>query len=314
MKPRRGWPGAAAAALPGAALIAFLAPPAGAAVGWAVSPPVCRSSARPGLAARIGRDIQAARRGRVSAIAVGVDDPGMGLACWLNSSWHFDSASVVKVTILAALLRKAQDQHRRLNETETALAWAMITRSDNDAASALWDELGRSYLQHFLNLAGMTHTSPGPDGYWGLTQITAYDQVLLLRLLLVQNQVLASASRAYALNLMAQVIPSQRWGVPAGAPAHLTAHIKNGWLPLATHGWRIHSIGCFTGRGGGYSIVVLTQDNPDMVYGITTIETIATAINRDLNPAAESRLPSSDISPSGATPDERIPALPTAPQ
>jgi len=27
------------------------------------------------------------------------------------------------------------------------------------------------------------------------------------------------------------------------------------------HGWRIHSIGCFTGCGGGYSIVVLTLDN-----------------------------------------------------
>jgi beta-lactamase class A len=313
MKPRRGLTGAVAAAVPGAVLIAFLTPPAGAAAGRALSSDICRSSSRPGLAARIGGDIQAARRGRVSAVAVGVDDPGLGLACWLNSSWHFDSASVVKVTILGALLRKAEDQHRHLTGTETARARAMITRSDNDAASALWAELGRSYLQHFLNVAGMTHTFPGPDGYWGLTQITAYDQVLLLRLLLVKNPVLATASRTYALNLMAQVIPSQRWGVPAGAPTRLTAHVKNGWLPLDTHGWRIHSIGCFTGRGGGYSIVVLTQDNPAMGYGITAVETIARAINRDLNPAAESRVPSSVTSPSKGTPDERIPALPNTP-
>jgi hypothetical protein len=119
-------------------------------------------------------------------------------------------------------------------------------------------------------------------GYWGLTQITANDQVVLLRLLLNGNAVLDPASRSYALRLMAEVIPSQRWGVPVGAPASLTVHVKNGWLPRATHGWRIHSIGCCTGHGGNYSIVVLTQDNPTMAYGITTIEKIAEAINRDL--------------------------------
>jgi beta-lactamase class A len=189
----------------------------------------------------------------------------------------------------------------------------MITRSDNNAASALWAELGRSYLQHFLNLAQMTQTSLGPGGVWGLTQITAHDQVRLLRLLLNPNPVLDTPSRGYALSLMAQVIASQRWGVPAGAPTYLTVHVKNGWLPRTTHGWRIHSIGCLTGRGGGYSIVVLTQDNPTMAYGIATIEAAAKAINRDLNPGATAVVPSSQVSPSWGTADEHIPALPTIP-
>jgi beta-lactamase class A len=206
------------------------------------------------------------------------------LECWLHGSWHFDSASAVKVTILGALLRKALDRHRYLTNTEATWASEMITSSDNGAASALWDELGRRYLQHFLNLAGMKRTILGPGGYWGLTRITAQDEILLLRLLLNKNPVLDLASRRYALSLMAQVIPSQRWGVPAGAPARLTLHVKNGWLPLEAHGWRINSIGCFTGRRGGYSIVVLTQNNPTMAYGIRTIEGIARAINRDLNP------------------------------
>jgi hypothetical protein len=94
-----------------------------------------------------------------------------------------------------------------------------------------------------------------------------------------------------------------------GAPTSLTVHVKNGWLPLYTHGWRINSIGAFTGRGGGYSIVVLTQDNPTMIYGIDTIEAIAKVINRDLNPAARSRVPSSASSASWGTPDELIPAV-----
>ena len=281
---RRGLTVAVGAALLGAVLTAFPAWPASAAAGpAAASSASCTSSSHPALAARIARDIQAARRGRVSTVAVAVDDPGLGLDCWLNRFSSFDAASVIKVTILAALLRKAEDQHRNLTATEAAQAKLMITESDNDAASDLWAELGHSYLQHFLDVAGMRHTSLGAGGYWGLTQITANDQVVLLRLLLNANAVLDSASRSYALKLMAEVIPAQRWGVPAGAPTGLTVHVKNGWLPLATHGWRIHSIGCFTGRGGGYSIVVLTQDNPTMAYGITTIETIARVINRDLH-------------------------------
>jgi hypothetical protein len=269
----------------------------------------CRSSVHPALAARLARDIDRARHGRVSAVAVRVDDPGHSVQCWLNSSTHFDSASVVKVTILSALLRKAQQRHRQLTRTEARLAEAMITRSDNDATSALWADTGRYYLQHFLDLAHMTDTRLGPGAYWGLTQITAADEVRLLGLLLAKNSVLGASSRELALRLMSRVIPSQRWGVPAGAPTSLTVHVKNGWLPLATHGWRINSIGCFTGRGGGYSIVVLTQDNPTMAYGIGTVEAIARAVNRDLNPAAKSRVQSTELSPSRATPDEHVPAM-----
>jgi hypothetical protein len=151
----------------GSAAVPFLAPAARASTAAAS---VCGSSSHPSLAAKLARDIQAAQRGRVSAVAVGVDDPGRGVTCWLNGSAHFDSASVVKVTILGALLRKAQDQHRYLTSHEAALATAMITKSDNNAASALWAGVGRGYLQYLLNLAQMKQTALGPGGYWGLTQ------------------------------------------------------------------------------------------------------------------------------------------------
>jgi Beta-lactamase enzyme family len=268
----------------------------------------CRSSAHPALAARLAQDISHALRGRVSVAAVEVDDPGQSVLCRLDNSMHFDSASVVKVIILSALLRKAQEEHRSLTRTETDLAYSMITESDNDAASALWDDAGRYYLQHFLDLARMNETHLGPGGAWGLTQITAGDETVLLELLLDANSVLNSSSRAFVLHLMAEVIPSQRWGVPDGAPTSLTVHVKNGWLPLSPYGWRINSIGCFTGQGGGYSIVVLTQDNPSMIYGIDTIQAVARAVNQDLNPAAKSRVQPEPLSRSQQTPDEVIPA------
>jgi hypothetical protein len=234
------------------------------------------------------------------------------LRCRLHGTSHFDSASVVKVTILAALLRKAQAQHRSLTRTERALARAMITRSDNDAASALWADTGRTSLRRFLARARMTHTVLGPGGAWGLTRITADDETRLLWLLLKTNRVLSTSSRHYALALMADVTPSQRWGVSAGAPRRLVAHVKNGWLPLAPYGWRINSIGGFTANsskhsGQRYSIVVLTQDNPTMDYGVDTVEAIARAVNRALHPGTIARVWPAAISPAQETPDEPIP-------
>jgi hypothetical protein len=269
---------------------------------------ICTSRAHPFLAARLASGIRAALRGRSSTVALRLYDKSEDMGCSLNTTMHFDSASVVKVTILGALLRIAMNQHRHLTGAEVALATRMITQSDNNAASALWNQVGHARLQNFLNLANMGETQLGPTGYWGLTQITAHDESLLLGLLEYPNRVLDTPSRNFALGLMARVIPSQRWGVPAGAPTSLSVHVKNGWLPLATHGWRIHSIGLFTGHNRGYSIAVLTDDNPSMAYGIDTIERVAEVIHRQLNPVAAEVIPPSTQSPSWGHPDEQIPA------
>jgi hypothetical protein len=190
---------------------------------------------------------------------------------------------------------------------------AVLPDARRPAATALWNEVGRSRLQHFLTLARMTRTVLGPGGYWGLTQITAHDQLTLLRLLTSTNSVLDTASRQYALSLMAHVTPAQRWGVPAGAPAGVTVHVKNGWLPRPTHGWRIHSMGSFSGHGRDYLIVVLTQNNATMAYGVRTIEDVAEVIHRDLNAGLPAAVRPSVISPAQQTPDERLPALPNVP-
>jgi Beta-lactamase enzyme family len=252
--------------------------------------------------------ITAALRGRSSVVGLAVDDRRTGVSCVLHPGWHFASASVVKVTILGALLHKLKVEHRYLTKAQVTLTTEMITESDNAAASALWAEVGRYSLQRFLDLAHMDHTRLGPGGYWGLTQITAHDELTLLELLTHKNKVLDKASRDYALYLMAHVIPAQRWGVTAGAPADVTVHVKNGWLPLPAHGWHINSIGSFSGHGRNYMIVVLTADNPTMTYGVETIQGAAEVINRDLNPGTGPLIPAARPDPSWGTPDEEIPA------
>lgn len=250
----------------------------------AAAPQVLCTSHRARIAPNLGRDITAALAGRRSTTAVALYDRTTGTQCTLDSGRHFDSASTVKVTVLGALLRQAKEANRSLTSREVTLTTAMITKSDNDATTALWNQLGVSRIQHFLSLAGMTHTTPGANGYWGLTQITAGDELKLMALLTSDNTVLGPDSRAYALNLMNKVVTSQRWGVPAGTPSGVTVHVKNGWLPRSTHAWRVHSIGAFTGGGRDYAIVVLTQDDSTMDYGIATIEAVARVVHRDLNP------------------------------
>ncbi len=259
-------------------------PPARPAAQRTVPAGLCTSPSRAGhaLAARISRGILAAVRGAPAA-GVAVADTRTGIQCSFHPALPFDAASIAKVIILAALLRKVTAQHGVLGEDQAELAREMITESDNTAADTLWAEVGRASLQRFLDLAGMTHTRLGPGILWGLTQVTAQDELRLLTVLTSANQVLNQASRQYELRLMAEVIPAQRWGVPAGAGPGVTVHVKNGWLPDPQL-WVINSIGAFTSDDGVYKIVVLTQDNPSMADGIATVQDVATVVNRALAP------------------------------
>ncbi|MFF0447456.1 serine hydrolase [Streptomyces sp. NPDC004609] len=272
----------------------------------AATPQVVCTSKKAGLASTLTKGINAALKGRTSTTAIYFTDRATGTSCHLRAAQKFDSASVVKVTVLGALLMDAQKQNRSLTSREQGLAKAMITQSDNASTSTLWKQLGVTKIQRFLTAATMTQTVPGSGGYWGLTQITARDQQRLLHLLTTRGTVLTDASRAYVLKLMREVVPSQRWGTPAGAPATATIQVKNGWVPRATHGWRVHSIGAFTGAKHDYTMTVLTQGNRTMNDGVNTIQAVARAIHKGLGPAATTR---GAFTPS-AVPHEAVPATP----
>lgn len=266
---------------------------------------VSAKPANASLAKQMAAKISQSLSGSQSTVGLSLTDNKTGILCWYHSARHFYAASVVKVTILGALLRKAEEQHRYLTQTEVTECRLMITQSDNDAATALWNDVGYHFMQHFLNLAGMRQTKL--DHAWGLTLITAHDERLLLRLLSFKNKVLDNPSRAYALNLMAHVISSQRWGTPAGAPAKVTVHVKNGWLPYPGSLWEINSLGIFTAKSRTYMIVMLTYNNPTMAYGVNTIENAAMVVHALLNPGQRASVARSTPNSSWGTPDETIP-------
>ncbi|MCM2422709.1 serine hydrolase [Streptomyces sp. RKAG293] len=231
----------------------------------------------------LSADIARAHAGRKSTIAFTLWDAEKQLSCADNANRRFDSASVVKVTIMGALLRRAEEGHRLLTAAETKNLKLMIIKSDNAAATTLWNSLGPACLGSFLRLAGMRDTVLSPGKTWGLTQITAIDEMKQLDVFASESTVLSPSDQGYGLKLMSQVQADQRWGAPHGVPAGIRVQVKNGWAPRATRGWRIHSLGVFTGTGRNYRMAVLTDNNATKAYGVDTIQRIAAIVHRDLN-------------------------------
>src|SRR5256885_6250415 len=247
------------------------------------TPSICTSSVQPALAAKLSRQIANALHRLSSTVGIAIADPEEGIRCRYHQWREFHSASVIKVITLCALLHQLQGREN-LSPYQADLAQAMITESDNDAQDTLWNEIGMTALQRFLTAAGMNHTVLGTDDYWGLTEVNAHDELRLLQLLITRNTVLDTASRRYALALMADVVPDQRWGVSAGAPPDVTVHLKNGWLPDPDL-WAVNSIGDFTRHDLDYSIVILTRNDPDMAYGVAVVESGGRVIKPALTPA-----------------------------
>ncbi|MET7363027.1 serine hydrolase [Streptomyces sp. NPDC005562] len=270
---------------------------------------LCTAGRDRAFAARMSRDIRAALSSRRGTVSIAVHDTRTGLVCNLASRRRYDAASVVKVLMMEAALRRAQEWGRGLTAWERRRIRPMITVSDNTATTWLWRNLGQPRLSRFLRHVGTTSTTLGPYGFWGLTGTTAADQMKLLGVLTGARGDLRPSSRAYGLRQMAEVRRDQRWGVPAGMPRGVRAHLKNGWLPRARFGWRVHSVGVFTGAGRTYRIVVLSHGNPSMSYGVRTIERIAQAVHRGLNKGralGQGLTPESEISevPDGSAPAE----------
>ncbi|WP_406433831.1 class A beta-lactamase-related serine hydrolase [Streptomyces sp. NBC_00631] len=190
----------------------------------------------------------------------------------------FDTASIVKVDILATLLLQAQDAGRHLTATEKAYATKMIENSDNTSATELWDVIGKADGLDAANKRfGLTSTEGGDGPLWGLTQTTAADQLTLLQQVFGDDSKLSAASQAYVQGLMKTVESDQRWGVSAAADGSQYA-LKNGWLARSTTGlWDVNSIGRVTVGGTDYLVAVLSKGTVSQAKGISVVEAAAKA-------------------------------------
>ena len=205
--------------------------------------------------------------------SIAVLDKKTGERYSYRGSETYETASVVKVQVLACLLLTAQDKDRDLTSSELGLARLMIQASDNDATTSLFYKLGRAKAVTKCNKRlGLTSTTV--NDAWGLTRTTVNDQVKLLSELVDTKGPLDADSRKLAFDLMSTVNDDQDWGVPVVAKAGEVATVKNGWLPRSTEGnrWIINTVGRVTGDDTDVSIAVLSHQHASMSGGISVVE------------------------------------------
>ncbi len=219
---------------------------------------------------------------RSDNVTVAVDDLTSGRQYLFRPGVVEHTASTLKVDILATLLTQAQAQGRGLTAAEQSLAVPMIEDSLDSAANTLWSRLGPGPVGAFERAAGMTQTVPATDGIWGTTTTTAVDRLTMIRTVVSPNGLLSDASRAYILNLMEHINPTQDWGATGGVPPGVTVALKNGFAVI--DGWQINTTGWVDGQGRNYLIGVLSDQNRTESYGIDTVSTISGIVWRSLAP------------------------------
>lgn len=216
--------------------------------------------------------------GRLS-VAV-ADARGGGLVSYDSGGNAYDTASIVKVDLLAALLLRDQEAGTGLTARQRQLATDMIEKSDNRAADELWGDIGAGPgLTAANRTLGLRHTTPGDGFLWGLTQTTARDQIALLRAVLGDGpSPLSPASRAYLAGLMTSISDGQRWGVSAADSDGAHFALKNGWLQRsATKLWDVNSIGEITHDGHRLLVSVLSSGQRSEEEGIDQVERVVRA-------------------------------------
>jgi len=242
------------------ALLAALAVAGGAAPAAAERPP------RLSVTNAEVRDARAWARQRDGRVAFAVAERGRPIR-GLATARVYSSASVVKAMLLIAVLRA--HRHRALPAARRAPLEPMVRSSDNDAASAVYAQVGAAGLRDVARAAGMRRFLD--VGYWSSAQITAADQA---RLFLRLHAVVPRRHRRYARRLLAGIVHEQRWGIAAVADRHgLRILFKGGWRSDLAH-----QVARVEHRGRAVAVAVMTDTDPSTAYGQATIRGIASRL------------------------------------
>jgi len=232
--------------------------------------------------APLARDEVAGTEGDIG-IAVATLDPSAGYY-EAKGDQAFHAASVVKVAIMLVFLDRLTAEGRDVNDEERELLEAMVTLSDNDAATDLWNRVGAGAgVAAYFSDNGIDGFTPDPEERWGLSYLTPKAVAILLSRL-VEGRLLDEPQQRLAMDLMMDVAPSQRWGIADAVQDEGTlVGNKNGWYH-DEEGWDVHSA-AFISREGPprlYVLAVMTNNQPTLEAGVELIEAVARLIHEAL--------------------------------
>ncbi len=185
------------------------------------------------------------------------------------------TASVIKVMLLVAYLRQGDVRHRDLTQYEKSLLRPMIRSSENMAATRIRDLLGPGPILALAERARMKHFRY--DSIWGNCRTSARDQALFMRGL---RRYVPNHHWRFAKSQLANIVPSQRWGVGKVEPNGWKLHFKGGWG--SGTGSVDHQVALLRRDRWRLGIGVLTEDNPSRRYGKETLEGVYRRLLRGL--------------------------------
>ena len=172
----------------------------------------------------------------------------------------FPTASMVKLYMAEDILHRNRSGEIRLDRADFVLLQAMIRRSSDPAASALWVRYdGVRMVTDVAARYGLTGTAPpAVRGQWGQATTTARDLARFLALLpAVAHPFDAAALQVWMRTATAEAADGfdQRFGLLAAAPP-FTA-VKQGWMCCVGGSRQLHSVGVV-----GHRVVVLLSEVP----------------------------------------------------
>ena len=185
------------------------------------------------------------------------------------------SASTVKAMLLVAYLRRGDVRARSLRGAERRQLGPMVRRSDNVAATRIFGIVGMRGLARLARRAHMARFAPHP--IWGGSRIDARDGT---RFMLGVDRLVPPRHRAYAMRLLASIVPSQRWGIGQAVPRGWRLFHKGGWG--SGSGAVDHQIALLTRGRLRVAVAITTTGNPSHKVGKVTLRGVARRLLRGL--------------------------------
>lgn len=179
-----------------------------------------------------------------------------------NADQVYILASSTKVYLMLADFDRIEAAGTTPDESDEQLLTAMIEHSDNNAAQAIYQQIGFDKgMRAYLAKIGITDYVPCSDG-WGCAKASAADMVHALTLLQT-GKILDADDRTLALQLMNTIETDQRMGVGETAPSGATFYMKDGWLNYPDPAnWNLNSSGIVVRGHETYVISVYSQNQP----------------------------------------------------
>jgi hypothetical protein len=228
-------------------------------------------------------DLAASVQGRIGvAVAPFGSDPPTtygGEALEVEHAW-----SSFKVPIVATLMRQGT-----LSNEEMEQARAAITASDNEAAAALFADLGspraaaKAVESTLRDSDYPTHveTAPPPPGAvssWGQTEWTLANSAGFYRALACGQIGLDSSDTDEIIGLMSEVVSEQQWGLGSAGAAIPGAAIKAGWGPNGSESgpYLVRQSGILRdGRSGVAVTIAAEADSGSFEGGVQVLDQVA---------------------------------------